>query len=277
MRAHCYFRPGLAHHKFWVTAFADGLRRHGYGVELSREGINPSDLLVVWGVRHAGAFAQQRGHGEICVLERGYIGDREKWTSVSFGGRLNGRAEFRGVQDEGSRFERYHPERLKPWQHRGGYALIMGQVPNDQSLVGVNIARWYADVAKQLRRKGYGDVRFRPHPLAANVRVPGVTALKGSLADAFAGAAFVVTWNSNSAVDAVLDGIPAVAVDEGSMAWEVSGHEIGRPPTPEHYRWAARLAWKQWSEDEIRSGECWEQMKHGREPARQTDHVAASG
>ncbi len=277
MKAFCYYRPGLSHHKFWTTAFAEGLKAHGIAVNVSREAIEPSDLLVVWGVRHPGSFAMQRRRGEICVLERGYIGDREKWTSVSFGGRLNGRAEFRGVRDDPGRFEANFPGRLKDWKRRFGYALIMGQVPGDQSLVGVNIAKWYADTAKRLRRMGFADVGFRPHPLSHHVKVPGVTAVKGSLAEAFDGAAFVVTWNSNSGVDAVLDGIPTVAMDEGSMAYEVSGHEIGRPPTPERYGWASALAWKQWTEDEIRSGECWEHVKHGREQARQADHASAGG
>lgn len=274
MKAHCYFRPGLAHHRFWVGAFADGLKRHGWEVEVSRDEIKPSDLLVVWGVRHPSAFAVQRAAaGEICVLERGYVGNRELWTSVSFGGRLNGRGEFRGALDDPWRWESYFPERLKDWQHRSGYALIMGQVPNDQALAGVNIGRWYATMVKALRREGH-DVRFRPHPLAAKVRVPGCTTLKGNLADALERAGFVVTWNSNSAVDAVLDGVPAVAMDAGSMAWDVAGHEPRRPPTPDRGRWAAALAWKQWSESEIRSGECWEYV-NGRKQARPTDNAGA--
>lgn len=217
----------------------------------------------MWGVRskHEMQMQKQAG-GEVCVLERGYIGDRTQWSSVSFGGKLNGRAQFRGVQDDPRRFEQHFGHMLKPWEKRDGYALIMGQVASDQAVRHVDIGKWYRQVAAYL--KGH-DVRFRPHPGAVRRgqvdNVPDATRIDGTLEDAINGASFVVTFNSNSAVDAVLAGVPTVAVDPGSMAWDVTSHDIRDPlVTPDRTQWVSRLAWKQWTDDEMASGFCWDHV-----------------
>lgn len=247
------------HQQVWGGAFAEGLRRHGWEAVVQRSPA-PADLLVLWGVRNQPAIAAATG--EVCILERGYLGDRFAWTSVSFGGELNGRATFRGPFEDRGRWDRHFASLMKPWSQRAGYALLLGQVPGDMSLrpVGGRLDGWYRTTAAKLQRLGYG-VRFRPHPLAyrrgGSSMVIGARTIGGSLDEALAGAAFAVSFNSNSAVDAVLAGVPTIAVDEGSMAWAVTGHEIAPPPMPDRADWAARLAWCQWSREEMASGDCW--------------------
>lgn len=74
----------------------------------------------------------------------------------------------------------------------------------------------------------YGlPVRFRPHPMEQRRRgflrqVHGCETDRGPLADSLAGATVVVTWNSNTGVDALLAGKPTVAMGEGSMAAPVA-------------------------------------------------------
>lgn len=262
LRARVLARRASYHQAELGGAFAEGLERHGWAVDVG-ETWRPSDLLIVWGVRRTIDIAAQRRHGgAIVVLERGYIGDRFAWTSVSFGGGLNGRAEFRGAKEDGARFEKHHGHLMRDWQHRDGYALLIGQVPNDMSLAPVKgrLDGWYRETAAALKAAGW-DVRFRPHPVALEKRVggdvPGVPTIGGTLDEALAGAGVVVTFNSNTAVDAVLAGVPAITVDEGSMAWPVTGHEISDVLRPDRGAWAARLAWCQYSDAEMRSGECW--------------------
>lgn len=251
------------HQHGWGSAFVEGLQRHGWEAELA-PAYRPADLVAFWGVRQRESIAEQRRVGEVCILERGYIGDRLAWTSVSFGGGLNGRATFRGVSSDPGRFERHFAGLMRPWRAARGYTLLIGQVPGDMSLVSVkgSLAAWYRDTAMGLRRLGH-DVRFRPHPMAVGARrgdrgPDDVPVLGGTLEDALAGAALVVTFNSNTAVDAVLAGAPAVANDIGSMAWPVTTHRIDEAPIrPDRTEWAARLSWCQWSLAEMRSGECW--------------------
>lgn len=250
----------LPHHASFGGHFAHGLRTRGWRVEVTCS-YKPADLVVMWGVRNRLAIAQQHAAcGEVCILERGYLGDRFSMTSVSFGGGLNGRGHFITPIDPGmERFAALGVE-LAPWIDRpGGYALIMGQVPGDQSIRGFDIDAWYAETATRLRADGRWPVKFRPHPGMRNHnRVdPRIDRAPDDLAEALDGAGLVVTWNSNSAVDAVLAGRPTVAMDAGSMAREVAAHGIALE-TPDREAWAARLSWCQWSRDEMRSGFCQE-------------------
>lgn len=266
MKTACVLVRGNGHQPQWGTAFATGLKRHGVNASITRTYF-PSDLLVVWGVRRPSEMNKQRSiPGQICVLERGYLGDRFKWTSVSFGGKLNGRGEFRGTSDDPLRFNRHHANLLKPWQERREkIALLIGQVPGDMSLAGANMPLWYSLTARQLVEAGY-KVLFREHPRAVEqwmrMKVTDTIPSTGTLAEALAGASLCVTYNSNTAVEAVLAGVPTISSDIGSMAWEVTSHDVNDDPVmPDRLPWAARLAWKQWTEAEMRSGSCWEAIK----------------
>jgi len=247
-------RSGLAHHVKWADAFAEGLERHGIRPVISTAWA-PSDLLVVWGVRAQYEFELQRRYGQICVLERGYLGDRFEWTSVSFGGGLNGWGEFRGPSYR-ARFEEHFGHLFKPWRtHDAGDVLICGQVAGDASLVDCDIEKFYVRARTAFEAQGH-TVRFREHPASLASRL----APRRSLADDLATARCVVTWNSNSAVEAVLAGVPAVVMNRGGMAWPVAGHELALPPKPDRTAWAHRLAWCQWREFEMRSGACWDSV-----------------
>jgi hypothetical protein len=229
------------------------MRQHGHqGIHgealragLARHGIKRDPHFVaVWGWRTGQAY---RAAGrEVLVLERGYLGDRFAWTSIGWNG-LNGRAEFPQYPDDsGARFRALGVP-LQPLRPAGDYALIVGQVPGDAALQGRDLRGWYA---QQAARDWGVPCRFRPHPLGAKRGpvpvVPGAARLDGPLDDALARAAIVVTFNSNVGVDAMVAGKPVTCDDAGSMIYGVA--------PPDREAWAHRLAWRQWSLDEIRSG-----------------------
>lgn len=256
-RAHIIANERAEHQLSWGGAFGAGLKRHGWSVTVGKHH-RPADLVVQWGVRgQSWAQSHKASGGEVVILERGYVGDRFSWTSVSFGGGLNGRGEFRGPVHDGSRWQRHFGHLIQPWQDRDdGDVLIMGQVDNDMAVANVDIHQFYRDAARAYQRSGY-LTRFRAHPGGRNT----AAAPRASLADDLASARAVVTWSSNSGVDAVLAGVPTVAMDKGSMAYAVTGHMLGElPPTPDRSAWAHRLAWCQWQRDEIASGACWDHI-----------------
>lgn len=230
---------------------ADGLRALGHE-PICTHGTPSTKHVAVWGWR-MGQVLRNQGK-EVLVMERGYLGDRFKNTSLAWNG-LNGRGTFAPDNTDPARFNEQFA--MKPWKQGGDYALIFGQVPGDASLQGRDMMPWYEQAAEEA--KAYGlPVKFRQHPLALKKvgvqKVRGAIASTGSLEDDLNGAAVAITWNSNSAVDAVLAGVPTVTMDEGSMAWGVTAHEIGKVVRPDRTDWASALAWKQWTADEIRSG-----------------------
>lgn len=264
MKVDVYHKPGRTHADH-TTLMAEGLCRHGLDVE--RFGIAPRadvDVAVVWSWRVGMRIRQQGYPGPILVMERGYLGDRFSWTSLGWDG-LNGRARFPSAQDGGERFWMNFGHLACEWERFDGYWLIAGQVLGDMSLANVNYLEWLKDMVDELDRMGV-DVRFRPHPEAVRrgqqFPVPAYMVSKGTLEQDLSEATCVIAYNSNTTVDAVLAGIPAITVDEGAMAWDVTSHHVGQAHvTPDRTEWFRRMAWRQWTIDEIQSGEAWEVVR----------------
>lgn len=248
-------RAGSEHQETHADALAAGLRAHGMNVQRTASVEHAEAKHVAcWGWR-TGQRLRELGK-QVLVMERGYMGDRFAWTSLGWNG-LNNRAQFGIREDGGARFRQHFAGLLQPWNPAGDYVLIIGQVPGDASLQGRDLTGWYAEqVAKDWRM----PVRFRPHPEAIkrglDRPVPGAETMRGALADAIAGAARVATFNSNTGVDALLAGKPVTVADNGSMA-ATPAALIAMGFDPGREEWAARLAWCQWTMDEIRSGEAW--------------------
>ena len=137
----------------------------------------------------------------------------------------------------------------------------MGQVRGDASLGGLSIVDWARFTAIKLAGAGFTAV-FRPHPgdRGGKIEVPGVKSLDSTLDEALGKAGLVVTYNSNSGVDAVLAGVPTYAADPGSMVWDVSSREF-LPITPDRAIWSQRMSFTQWLPDEIENGDAWEALK----------------
>lgn len=245
------------------------------------------DVMVIFGLpkrsfakSHAKAELLRLHSGAVVVIERGFvhrgsavIGDEEYgdrsgvcW-SVGLGG-INGRADFRNADVPGGRWAALGVE-LQPWTKRDrGYALIVGQVPWDTSVQDLDHLGWLHAQVDAARAAGLVPI-FRPHPVALRKGVDhgvrcttvGREPLEVDLKDA----RVVVTQNSNVGVDAAIAGVPVVATDETSMAWAVSARSIEeavaedyQPPGRE--RWAAELAYAQWTRDEMRAGLPWRHL-----------------
>lgn len=258
MRAGVYKVPGRTHEDHLV-AMANGLQKHGIDYEFfTAEPPTNIDFAVVWSFRVA-LRVREYFSGPILVMERGYIGDRFEFTSLGWDG-LNGRARFTKVDDP-SRFEKYFGHLLKPWKSGSGYALIAGQVVGDSALIGVDIHRWYRETGVALWKQGW-EIRFRQHPVEVERGIPAphvsfAKHIDGELDDALAGAGIVVTFNSNTGVNAILAGIPVHAADLGSMVFDLASHDL-QVTKPDREARLHEMAWFQHSLDEIKSGSAWE-------------------
>jgi hypothetical protein len=244
--------PRAQHQISHQTAMGHGLNALGVDVVYSHHHAH-TEHVAVWGWRR-GQMLRDQGH-QVLVMERGYLGDRFAWTSLGWNG-LNGHAVF-PQNDDPSRFAKHFS--LKPWQEHGQYVLLCGQVPGDASLKGKDMMPWYSDVAMKAANAYEMPVMFRPHPMAIYKgfkQTPKFCeVIHGTLEGNLANAAVCIAYNSNTSVDAVIAGVPALTFDHGSMAWEVSAHRIGELHKPHREAWAHRLAWKQWSLAEIQTGE----------------------
>ncbi len=258
MKAFLHYEERAPHQLAGMRALAEGLARHGVHVDISNNWYGLSDFVVWWGDK---VPATMRDRPQL-ILEAGYINgwsgdyvrDRLRFVSTGWNG-LHGRADSGRLDHPPDRWEALDTE-LQPWRSDGKFYLICDQHPGD-SAASTDRAWW-----KTLDQWGRPDICsplrlvYRPHPLLA----PDLRPLEQSLVDA----AVCVTWNSTCAIQAVIMGVPCIAMDEGSAAWAVTSHELNGPLyLGEREQWAYNLAYRQWTHDELADGSAWEVLKHG--------------
>jgi hypothetical protein len=256
--------PSMPHHVTHAHALTLGLERHGIKARtVAPWDASDTETVACWGWRIAAPLVA--AGKRVLVMEHGYIGDRKTWTSLGWNG-LNGRAQFAPARDT-DRFWKYHGDLMRPWNPAGDYTLLIGQVDGDSSLGGMPFQPWAVRMAHRAEKEFGLPVKFRPHPVAIefgqNYPAGCAETLRGTLADAMSGAAVVVTFNSNAAVESVLAGKPTITMDAGSVAWPVSAHGWTISAEPDRATWAADLAWRQFTIEEIRNGSAWEHIRNG--------------
>lgn len=267
------YSNGTPHQEQAMDAFYSGLPSDIDAVKLRAHdapALIHADVSVFWGVRYQKLIGSV---SSFIVLERGYFGDRMINTAAGWGG-LNGRADFRNKNVGPDRWA-LHGKPLGPVRNHGAYVLIAGQVAGDMSTHGIDLDAWYAETVSKLHEQTQFPIAFRPHPLSRTNGAPKTTTvLNGTLADALRNAAAVVTYNSNTGVDAALAGVPVYTADRGSMAWDVAAHKLSdlfngvasERLKEGREKWVNELAYCQWTLDEIREGLAWQHLtRHGDE------------
>ena len=266
MKVVVYTNPRAPHQIKFHGAMASGIEASGQPVERRQSGdYIPSDVAVVWGERRR--LAATKYAKRVLVLEIGYLpqnrsAEHLKYISIGWDG-LNNRADFCNDNAPADRWQK-HGVPVRDWKEGGDYVLVLGQVPGDYSHRHADINQFYSEAITRLSVLGL-PIRFRPHPLARQSYSGCVLDTSDSLESALEGAAVAVTFNSNSGVDAVLNGVPTITMDKGAMAWDVTGHNYAKPPRPDRGQWLNALAYCQWTEQEIMRGDAWEHLRRGYE------------
>lgn len=255
----------MPHHVQHGCALAAGLERQGLRTyaQGTHQGIHTKHVAC-WGWR-IGQQLHKAGH-DVLVMERGYLGDREAWTSLVWNG-LNNNGQWPKVPNDHTRLLKNHPH-LQIYPNRikdeGHYGLIIGQVPGDMSLRGMSLQPWYEAKARELAAVGLKAV-FRPHPKTM-VKEPLDESLfwvisrpNQLLHVALENTETVVTFNSTTAVESILRGVNTVVEDSTSVAWGMGSPSISkRMSIGGRLQWLSELAWKQWSIEELKSGSVWD-------------------
>lgn len=261
-----------------LRAFAEGCK----GELVEGWNYEPSDVAVIFGVYKSKVkiswprgeiFRRQRENKkDVIVLETGYInrGDGENHHYAAGFNGLNGRADFRNKDmpdHRAMKLRRDFGMRCLAWRESGKHILLCGQVPWDASVDHIHYEMWLYDIARQLQGYTKRPIRFRPHPLA---NIPSPKGCKPtehvSIFDDFEDCWAVVTFNSNSGVEALMHGIPVVALDAGAMYYHLAEHWVSKvdsPYTPnneERAQWLNNLAFCQWTLDEMSNGEAWQHL-----------------
>jgi hypothetical protein len=230
----------------------------------------PSEVAVIFGVHKSKVrqswprgkiFRQQRDKKlDVIVLETGYVnrGDGENHHYAAGFNGLNGRADFRNKGMGPERWEKLGAQ-LRPYS-RGDKVILCGQVPWDASVDHHKHHEWLLETASKLKVLTKRPIVFRPHPLAPLPAIKGCEYSQRPLAEDLPEAHCVVTFNSNSAVEALIFGKPVYAFDEGSMTWDLANrdfNDLEEPKCHPRLQWAKDLAYTQWTIGEMKEGKAW--------------------
>lgn len=208
------------------------------------------DAVVTWNAHTAVAAAglrRARAAGAMAIVaEEAYT--RRLWPAPHFALALDGH--------NGS--GRWFPNGPERWASTG---IKLNQWRKDGTHILVSAARgmgspamreprgWADDVVRRLAQVSDRPVRLRRHPGKRYADRP----LEADLAGAWA----VVVWASNCATHALVAGIPVFyeaphIITSGAAERGIAG--IERPAYPERLPVFERLAWAQWTMEEIRAG-----------------------
>jgi len=135
---------------------------------------------------------------------------------------------------------------LRDWKHGRDILVCPPYAKWVPDLFGVD--DWLDRVLSQLNKYTDRPIRVRPKYT------------EGTIWEALEGCHALVTFYSNTAVDAIVAGVP-VFVPRGNQASPVGLtdlSEIENPIYPDREKWAYSLAYGQYNLDEMESGEAWE-------------------
>lgn len=234
------------------------------------------DLAVIWSVlwtkeerRHIYKHYKELGI-PILVLEVGALKRNFLWK-VGING-INANAIW--AEPQWDRFSSLNVS-TKPWRTRGSHIVVCGQNPLSEEWPLGSMERYLEHTVRELRRYTDRPIIVRPHPRAPikPIMVPkGVTISvpkpTGQL-DEFdfpqlmESAWAVVSYNSNPGIQAGLLGVP-VFCDSSSLASSIGNlrlSDIENPNMPERADWFNRLAFTEFTVDEIAEGLPWRLIK----------------
>lgn len=252
----------------WQRRYADALVRglEATGTEAFQTGLDEpttaeASILLgpnYWQRTHQVLHDARR---PLLYVNRAYWGDPD-CVALTWGG-FNGRGVWTTTEPGPQRWRQTGPFTAvwppKPVDRRAGYAVLFGQVARHTRAFNT-LDEWYRMAAAHVaRRYPRLELRFRPHP--AGGAGTGLRDATGPLAHVLADCVLAVTLNSTVAVDALLAGVETWADSSGSPAFGVAGTSWGADTRWEaRQQWLHRLAWAQWSYDEIRAGACWSHL-----------------
>jgi hypothetical protein len=223
-----HFEPSVAWQAKRAEYFAAGLKALGidYSLTSSRERV--ADRAILFGTTFWRNIEQD---GDWMLVDRASYGDPEYVQLV-----WNGHGR-RGDHKVPEKRERRPAPEIQPWR-AGERTVLCGQTET-YSPHYASLDEWYSKV---------DATHFRGHPAGDNP-----TGLPR--ASNWDDVGLAVTLNSSIAVDAVINGVLTVTMDEGAMAWDVTAHNPNQPQYRDRRPWLEWLSWTQWSWDEIREGE----------------------
>lgn len=253
MHVACLSVPARKRSRDIASAMAAGIRLHGDTVEVS---VAPTrgDVCIGYGWKFRSIY--QRFPAYI-YADIGYW-QRDSYYRLAVNGWSPERYVRAGLPAD--RFDRLGLA-VKSWRS-GGQIVVAGSTAKAAREHGLTYQEWERQAIRRLHELGL-EVIYRPKP-----NDPCATVLEGlapdrrPISETLATSGGWVTHHSNSAVDALLAGVPVHCQAGAAAAFSVPLESMVDPPRLDsREQFLADVAWLQWTLDEMRSGECWAHLR----------------
>lgn len=251
-------------------AFSDGCAQLGFVVNLGSpvSRLRHDDVVITWNLSarsyHSAQMAREGGGAHI-VAENGYTGFDEHGQQ-HYAMALEGHCgSGRWFAPDDSRLKKLDID-FQPWRNTAHRKALVAEQRGIGSSLMKSPAHYGTSIVRELQKRGVEGI-IRPHPGA-------VKDANGPLMEALDGLDSLVVWSSNCATEALINGVPVyysaphiITAGAASKFATYGNHNF-----TDEARYAAfsRLAWAQWTLDEIASGEAIDtllQVHRGRLPA----------
>lgn len=152
--------------------------------------------------------------------------------------------------------------KIKPWRKRGDHIVICPPARVFGETFGFDADEWLQHTLRALARHTARELRVRPKITSTDIKRDAIYKARPLEAD-LDGAWALVTHSSNSAVEALMAGIPVFCtVSCASSAMGLSNLDLIESPRTDgdRERWARVLASNQWTLGEMRDGTAWRML-----------------
>jgi len=281
MKISCFTRYGPLNSKPIFGSLIKSMQDAGDTVLVDKD--DNCDVAMIWSVLWQGRMAHYRPIWEnyqaknkpVIVVEVGGIKRNETWK-IGING-INREADFVNKDVDGERWKKFNID-LKPWTHAGEEIIICGQHHNShQWRNNPPMQKWFEQQIIDIRKYTDKPIIIRPHPRnhvtldvkkfnnveIVSPRRDNKTYDDTDLAERLKSAWALVSYSSNPAMTAAINGIP-VYVSEASLSYEIgntSFENINNPKMPDRQSWANKIAYTEWWPDEIEQGIPWQRIK----------------
>ena len=148
---------------------------------------------------------------------------------------------------------------IKPWRENGSHVLVCPNGPAHYALHNEPpLGDWLDSVRFELRRHTDREIRVRLKP---QYSFQSDQTIEAALADCWV----CVTYSSNAAVDALVEGVPVVTLASFAASYRMGRNALTDVEAPyypsDRELFLTGLAAQQWSANEIRNGTAWADLQ----------------
>src|SRR3989338_7336791 len=266
-----------------VNAFCRGLRTHGEQFtviskqEFSEQQIEADCLVVTGRLAHSSHILHtcRRKGASFIYFDKGYL--HRGWNTGKHGGYIRFAINdvhplryFLRIPRPSDRWEKLNV-RLKPLR-QGNHILYADCTRKFAAYHDLDPIAFASKAVETIQRTTDKPILYRQKPSARDVLskspIPGTilsdirVPIEKELSKVFA----LVTFSSNAALDAIVNGVPAFVLGPG-IAKPVSNTDLEKladpwfPTDAERLRWCHAVAYCQWQIWEIEEGLVWQDLK----------------